>query len=145
MILRVARPDERDFFFFTRREAFRTYAEAAFGPWDDVKHRAAADRDFDEMPVEIVERDGVAIGYQIVLRHADHWFLDEIALVAAERNRGTGTQLVTAIMTAAAAQRLPIRLSVLYVNPAQRLYERLGFRVTNVEHPRIKMEWVSAE
>jgi ribosomal protein S18 acetylase RimI-like enzyme len=35
----------------------------------------------------------------------------------------------------------PLRLSVRETNPARRLYERLGFRVTRVEPPRIKMEW----
>jgi len=139
--LRPVRPDERDFFFAVRRGAFREYAEAAFGPWDDVKQRASADRDVGELSIEIVERDGAPIGYQIVERHADHWFLDEIALADGERGRGVGTELVKAIMTAARDAGMPLRLSVLHVNPAQRLYARLGFRVTRIEHPRIKMEW----
>jgi len=142
MILRPARPEERDFFFATRREAFRDYCEQAFGnPWDDTLQRANADRDFDEQPIEIIERDGLPIGYQILLRHEDHLWLDEIVVVASERNRGVGAELVTALMESARAQGLPLRLSVLHVNPAQRLYQRLGFRVTSVEPPRIKMEW----
>ena len=140
LTLRAPSADDRDFFFETRRDGFRTYAEQVFGPWDDDKHRGFASRDFDELPVEIIEEDGQRIGYQIVLRHADHWFLDEIALVAAARGRGLGTELVMAIVGAARAAQMPLRLSVLYVNPAQRLYERLGFRVTHVEHPRVKME-----
>jgi GNAT superfamily N-acetyltransferase len=142
LALRPARVDEGTFFFELRRDAFRTYAERTFGPWDDVHHRAAAARDFAELPIEIVECDGVAVAYQIVERKADHWWLDEIAVVANERNRGIGTHLVTAIMVAARVAGMPLRLSVLEVNPAQRLYARLGFRVTRVEPPRIKMEWL---
>jgi ribosomal protein S18 acetylase RimI-like enzyme len=134
-------PDDRDFFYELRHDGFRAYAEAVFGPWDEARQRASAERDMGELPVEIVERAGERVGYQILLRHADHWFLDEIAVIAAERGRGLGAQLVTTIMTAARAQDLPLRLSVLHVNPAQRLYARLGFRITRVEHPRIKMEW----
>ena len=141
LVLRPARADDRDFFFELRRDGFRAYAEQVFGPWDDAYQRGSADRDLDELPVEIVERAGARIGYQIVLRHPDHWFLDEIAVVAAERGRGLGTRLVTDIMCAAAAAGLPLRLSVLHVNPAQRLYARLGFKVSRVEHPRVKMEW----
>lgn len=141
LVLRAIRPDERDFFFTVRRGAFRDYAEAAFGSWNDVNQRAFADRDVVGLPFEIVERDGTPIGYQLVERHPDHWFLDEIALADGERGRGIGTELVTAIMTAARAAGMPLRLSVLEVNPAQRLYARLGFRVTRVEPPRIKMEW----
>lgn len=44
-------------------------------------------------------------------------------------------------MSAASARGLPVRLSVLVNNPARRLYERLGFRVSSIEHPRVKMEW----
>jgi ribosomal protein S18 acetylase RimI-like enzyme len=141
LLLRPARPDERDLFFATRRDGFRTYAEQAFGPWDDVLHRHDADRDFAVLPVEIIEHAGAVVGYQVVLRHADHWALDEIALVASARNRGLGTALIAALTTAAHAHGVPVRLSVLQVNPAQRLYARIGFRVTSVEPPRVKMAW----
>jgi len=139
--IRPATPEDRELFYELRHDGFRTYAEAVFGPWDETRQRASAARDLDELPVEIIEYDGDPVGYQILLRHPDHWFLDEIAIAAAERNRGLGTQLVSMIMTAARALDLPLRLSVLHVNPAQRLYARLGFRITRVEHPRIKMEW----
>jgi ribosomal protein S18 acetylase RimI-like enzyme len=138
---RAPRPDERTWFFTTRREAFRTYAEQAFGPWDDDRQRVSASKDFDELPIEIIERDGEPIGYQIVLPHADHWFLDEIALITSARNLGIGARLVSAVMAAARAKGLPVRLSCLDVNPALRLYERLGFRVSRREPPRTKMEW----
>ena len=101
LVLRPARPEECDWFFATRRDAFRIYAEQVFGPWDDVLHRGYADRDFAELPVELVEQAGAVVGYQIVLRHDDHWVLDEIALVGSARNRGLGTALVTALTAAA--------------------------------------------
>ena len=141
LTLRAARPDERAWFFATRREAFRGYAEQAFGPWDDDRQRASAGKDFDELPIEIIERDGEPVGYQILLEHDDHWFLDELAVVASAQNRGLGTELVTAVMTAARTAGMPVRLSVLDCNPAQRLYARLGFRVSRREPPRVKMEW----
>ena len=139
--VRPATPADREFFYELRHDGFRAYAEAVFGPWDEAKQRASADRDVTELPVQIVEQAGVRVGYQIILAQPDHWFLDEIAVIAAARGRGLGTELVTAIMTAAREQALPVRLSVLHVNPAQRLYARLGFRVTRDEPPRIKMEW----
>jgi hypothetical protein len=45
------------------------------------------------------------------------------------------------IMAGAQAAGMPIRLSVLNINPARELYLRLGFRVTRLEPPRVKMEW----
>lgn len=104
--MRPARPDDRELFFVMRRDGFRRYVEAT-KPWDDEVQRASANEDFAALPVEIIERDGIAIGYQIVERKADHWRLDEIALVASERNRCIGSDLVRAIMAAAHAARLP--------------------------------------
>jgi len=45
-------------------------------------------------------------------------------------------------MQAAGDRGVPVRLSVLVNNPARRLYECLGFRVTRIEHARVKMEWL---
>jgi ribosomal protein S18 acetylase RimI-like enzyme len=138
--VRPARPDDFELLFLTRRDGFRRYVEA-HKPWDDEVQRANAAEDFAAQPVEIIERDGIAIGYQIVERHADHWWLEEIALVASERNRGIGSDLVRAIMTAARAAGLPLRLNCLRANPARHLYDRLGFRVIAKEDVRVRMEW----
>lgn len=140
-MLRLSHPEDLELFWTTRRDGFQTYAEQAFGPWDDVKQRASAERDFGECPIEIVERDGVAIGYQIVERHPDHWFLDEIAVIPSVRDRGLGTGLVRAIMDAAHAAGVPVRLNCLHVNPARHLYDRLGFRVIVTEDIRVRMQW----
>jgi hypothetical protein len=44
-------------------------------------------------------------------------------------------------MAQAAAQERPVRLRVLRVNPAQRLYLRLGFVITDESPERLTMEW----
>jgi ribosomal protein S18 acetylase RimI-like enzyme len=139
--LRPARADDADFFYEVRAAGFRNHVEQVFGPWVDTFQRPLADAEFAELPVEIIERDGAPIGYLAVVRHPDHWYLDEIALVPAARNRGLGTQLVRDVMAAASAAGLPVRLSVLHVNPAQALYAQLGFRVERIEPPRVKMVW----
>jgi hypothetical protein len=48
---------------------------------------------------------------------------------------------VRQVMAQAAAQERPVRLRVLRVNPAQRLYLRLGFVITDETPERLYMEW----
>lgn len=139
--LRAARPEDAAFFYEARTAGFKDYVEQVFGPWLDAFQRPLADAEFAELPVEIIECGSTAVGYQAVVRHDDHWFLDEIVLVPAMRNRGLGTRLVQDVMNAARAAGVPLRLSVLHVNPARALYARLGFRVERIEHPRVKMVW----
>lgn len=139
--LRPIAPGDGVFFYTTRRDGFREYSERAFGPWRDDLQRSHAARDAAELPIEIVEQHGAPVGYLLVLREPDHLFLDEIAVVPAARCRGLGSALVRLAMDRARDAGLPLRLSVLFNNPAQRLYARLGFAVTHIEHPRVKMMW----
>jgi ribosomal protein S18 acetylase RimI-like enzyme len=143
LCLRPARPDDRDFFFAVRRSGFRLYVDGIAG-WDDQHQRELANREFDSMPVQIVERDGLAVGYICVVHEDDHDDLDEIALLPHARGHGTGTGLVVAAMRAAGTRGVPLRLSVYVNNPARRLYDRLGFRVVAVRHPRVHMEWTTS-
>lgn len=138
--LRPACPADREFFFSTREAAFRPYLEAISG-WDEAHQRALADREFTGLPIQIIESGASAVGYLCVLHQEGHDFLDEIALLPEWQGRGLGSSLIGMVMNDAARRGVPLRLSVLFNNPALGLYERLGFRVTIVEHPRVKMEW----
>ncbi len=138
--LRPAAEADRGFFFATRRAGFRALVEE-LGGWDDGAERAKADREFDELPVRIVEVAGERVGYVAVLDEPDHVSLDEVVLVPHAQNRGLGTELVRGVLGDAAARGVPVRLSVLVNNPARRLYERLGFQVAQIDHPRVRMEW----
>jgi ribosomal protein S18 acetylase RimI-like enzyme len=142
--LRPATEADRAFFFTTRRDGFRALVEE-LGGWDDVAERAKADREFDELPVQIVLEDGEPVGYFAVLDEADHVFLDEVVIAPHAQRRGLGTALVRGVLADAARRGVPVRLSVLVNNPARRLYERLGFRVTQVDHPRVRMEWTPTD
>jgi ribosomal protein S18 acetylase RimI-like enzyme len=137
---RRACDEDFEFLFDLTREALGPYVEEIWG-WRDDEQRAIQRRFYERGGIEILEEDGVAIGCLAVRRERDHVFLDRIALPPAAQNRGLGTELVREVMGEAAALALPVRLSVLSNNPARRLYERLGFRVTEIVEPRIRMEW----
>jgi hypothetical protein len=50
---RAASETDRDFFFSVRREGFRQYVDELSG-WDDAEQRRQADREFGELPIEIM-------------------------------------------------------------------------------------------
>ena len=59
----------------------------------------------------------------------DHVKLQRVLLVPEAQGRGIGSHLVRELLARASAARRPVRLRVFKVNPAQRLWRRLGFTV----------------
>ena len=90
----------------------------------------------------MIEADGTPIGCLAVVDYEDYVFVDRIALLPAWQGLGLGTRLMRDVMDDAERRGVPVRLSVLDNNPARGLYERLGFQVTSMEPPRVKMEWL---
>jgi dihydrofolate reductase/GNAT superfamily N-acetyltransferase len=143
LALRPPRPEDFAWFYEQRRDGFREPAELAFGPWLEDKQRAFAAKDFEEIPILIAERsDGERVGYVVIVNEADHVFLDELVISRAHRDAGHGTALVRHAIAQAEARGHELRLSVLATNVrALALYERLGFRTTRVEPPRVKLTY----
>ncbi|WP_274366127.1 GNAT family N-acetyltransferase [Paenibacillus thermotolerans] len=67
--------------------------------------------------------------------------LIDISLLSKYQNKGIGTSLLQGLKEQAAEAGKPMRLHVLCDNPAQRLYARLGFRITEERSPYLAMEW----
>jgi GNAT superfamily N-acetyltransferase len=139
--LRAARRDDEAFMFKLHRCAMRDYVEAVWG-WDERWQRSHFMRSYAPVRQAVIVRvDGEPrdIGRISVTRHWRKFFLRDIELVAAERNRGIGTALISALLGLARREGLRVELLVLKNNPAQRLYARLGFRAVDDDGARLLM------
>lgn len=75
----------------------------------------------------VIEREGDAVG-RLYLHHTRHEVrLMEVTLLPALRGQGLGTRLMAALLAWSRQLKLPMTLHVEPFNPAQRLYQRLGF------------------
>jgi len=115
-------------------------AELAPVPWPDEAKRAFLDDQFRRQHAYYmqtytgadflaIERNGETIGRLYVQRGRSEIRLMEIALFAREQGQGIGTALIRELMEEAARTSSALTLHVEPSNPAQRLYERLGFRL----------------
>lgn len=85
----------------------------------------------------MVQREGEIIGFFCIREAIDHLYLHTIQLLPACRNQGYGTLLLEHIEQIAKSKALPkICLSVFQENPAQFLYQRLGYRPLEVNASR---------
>jgi ribosomal protein S18 acetylase RimI-like enzyme len=147
--LRLAVPEDRDFLFqlysSTRMQEIAPFGwpaaqQAAFlrmqfnaqQSWYETAYAAAEQK--------IIEIDGSPIGRIMVVREPNAWLLIDISLLPELRGRGVGTELMQSLIRDCAAAGAVLRLQVLRVNPAQRLYKRLGFAVTGEDPIYLQME-----
>ena len=147
---RAAVTDDRDFLF--RLYSGTRLAEiAAFG-WDDFQKQAFLTVQFNaqqrwyetaypQAEQRIVMLEAKPIGRIIVDRGSDAAVLVDISILPDHRGQGVGTTLLRELLEECRGTQLPLRLQVLRTNPAQRLYERLGFRRTSEDPVYLQMEW----
>lgn len=128
---------------------------AAFG-WDEFQKNAFLNIQFNAQQNwyqtayphaewRIILLDGKTIGRIIVARSANSAILVDISLLPDHCGQGFGTRLLHELLEQCQQDGLSLRLQVLRTNPAQRLYERLGFQRTGEDQIYLQMEWRPAE
>jgi GNAT superfamily N-acetyltransferase len=80
-------------------------------------------------------------GRVLVNEGEDELRLVDIALLGPYRGQGVGARVIQQLCERASAARLPLRLSVRFGNPAERLYQRLGFVRTGGDGVNVAMEF----
>jgi ribosomal protein S18 acetylase RimI-like enzyme len=125
--LRPSADTDRAFLFALHRASLSEYVSATYGPWDDQRQRELFDAKFSPARYQIITRAGADVGCLRVEDATDHVALSLIELLPAHQRQGIGTAVVQFVIAGAHARSLPVRLHVFKVNPARRLYERLGF------------------
>lgn len=88
---------------------------------------------------EIVELNGSPIGLLKVIRSPTEWRVSQIQLLPEHQGNGIGTQLLQEVLDSARAAGLVVTLSTLKINPAVRLYRRLGFTTASESGTSVSM------
>jgi len=127
--LRQAAQTDYDFLYRLHVAAMKDLVAQVWG-WDDAwQERYFADH-FDPAPSQVVVVDGKDAGVIAVVWGEAEAFLANIEILPEYQGHRLGTALIRHIIAEADARGLPVCLQVLKINPARRLYERLGFVVT---------------
>jgi GNAT superfamily N-acetyltransferase len=124
---RPATVDDLDLLYEILRACMHDYVVQTWGTWDEAWQRARFDRVTRPEYHVILECDGAPVGCVCLVREPNEFRLVRLFVVPAFQNRGIGSGILKELAREADQRGLPIRLRVLPVNPAQRLYERHGF------------------
>lgn len=81
------------------------------------------------------------VGRVILSTEHNDLHLIDIAVLSKFRNQGIGTRILEWLFEQSRGINLPIRFYVEKINPAFRLYERLGFKIVADVTTHFQMEW----
>lgn len=138
--LRIARSEDLEFLFSLLKAALGPYIERTYGAWHEAEQHERFITGTRPETHEVVELAGEAVGCLAVEWLPDQVKLNRVFLLPGVQGRGIGTQLVRQVLAQARASHLPVRLRVFKVNPAQRLWQRLGFIVVGETETHWLME-----
>jgi ribosomal protein S18 acetylase RimI-like enzyme len=102
-------------------------------------HLAGFRERWDVEQVRIITLDGTDIGWLQSFVKDDTLFLGQLFVDGALRRHGIGTGVVKGLIEEATRAGRAVTLGVVKTNPALRLYERLGFRITHEDERKFYM------
>ncbi len=151
--LRPAEPEDADFLFelycSTRAEELAAWnlEETQQQVFLDLQFRAqqAHYNQYPNLDHRIILENGNRIGRIMVSRLENEIRLADISLLTEARGKSIGAKLISDLQTEAGQSGKPLRLHVEKNNRALRLYQRLGFTITNDLGFHYFMEWRPAQ
>ena len=127
--LRSATRADLDVLYPIYRACYEDYVRQTWGAWDETQQRTGYFEGFPLDRARVITVGRQIIGAIDVERRDESWWLNNIEIAPEWQNRGIGTALVREVLEHARLEGVPAELGCMKVNPARRLYERLGFRV----------------
>ena len=153
IVFRAATADDSP--FLVQLYASTRAAEMAQVPWDDHQKFAFLLQQFNaqkryyetsypDCRFLVIEIAGALAGRLYIDREADNIHVIDISLVASLRGRGVGRMLLEEVVDEARSNGKSVGIYVEHLNPARRLYDRLGFRQIETVGLYHRMEWRSS-
>lgn len=143
---------DADLPFLLRLYASTRTEELAPLPWSEQQKQAFLRMQFEAQHrhycsqyagdrFDLVVEDEEPIGRLYVGRWSREICIIDISFLPQHRGRGLGTGLLRALLEEAAAQHKIASIYVEKLNPAKRLYQRLGFTIADDAGPYDYMTW----
>jgi len=107
---------------------------------DPAAHEITFQQQWNATQVRILVVDGVDVGWVQTVTENDELFVAQMFVDRPFQRRGIGTEVMKWLIGEAARANQAVRLAVVKINPARRLYERLGFQVTHEDDRKFYMK-----
>ena len=130
-----------DFIYQVTKITMQIYVEQTWGGWDEEEQQEIIYNSIDMSMHQVIQCDRQDAGCLAVERYSEYMQLTKLYVLPQFQRCGIGTFLIRQLIDEAKDYQIPLRLRVLAVNPARRLYEREGFVIQSQTKERIFMEY----
>ena len=144
--LRQATVADTKFLWDVFRISMKDYITQTRGEWNEQREESQFRNQLDLSAAQVIRSNDLAVGFIIAPIKDSAREIHTICIVPEHQRKGIGTEVLRRAVAQAREQKISLYLSVLKVNPARRLYERLGFEVIEEtkHHFRMKFHGASA-
>ncbi len=142
--MRSAMASEYAELYALHREAMGDYVEATWGAWVHEIQREFFDVRMAGGSLLVITVDDATAGLLEFEQSDTAITVLNLELRTAFQRRGIGSHILQSFLARGAQIGLPVELTVLKVNPARRLYERLGFAEYQESGTHYYMRWTPA-
>ena len=133
---RQATQDDYQFLYELKVASMRDYVDQVYG-WDDAFQEEFFEKDFRADDLTIIQVDGRDLGMYELSKDKEGLFIKRIEIHPESQNKGIGSQVIQHILSE--NESTSAWLMVFKINPAQKLYERLGFVKADETDTHFKM------
>lgn len=91
--------------------------------------------------IRVISFQGADIGMIKLDQHSTPWQILQFQLSRQQQGKGLGERLLRAVLNEANQRGVGVALTVLKANPAQKLYQRLGFIMTGEDEYEYWMQY----
>ncbi|MFM9847973.1 MAG: GNAT family N-acetyltransferase [Hyphomicrobiaceae bacterium] len=137
--LRPATIDDLGFAWQLYRETMR-YITDQLSAFNEARHMTSFAERFVPEEVRIIASGNKDIGWLQVSETEDEIFIKQMFLQPASQRQGIGSSLLVNLIEHGRQAKKPVRLGVVKINPALRLYQRHGFTITSEDDFKFYME-----
>jgi ribosomal protein S18 acetylase RimI-like enzyme len=128
LTFRPATPADSALAYAIKKAALGPYIVQTFG-WDEAQQQVFHAEEFHPSSTHMLLASDQPIGWFAAHCADSVFFIDHLYLLPSAQEHGIGTQVLHMLLETADAAGLVVRLDVLKVNPARRLYERCDFSI----------------
>ena len=127
---RPAAESDIDFLYALHVATMKEYVDKTWG-WDDTFQEAVFRKNYVPAEIQVITFAEKDMGMLSLEERVEDVFLRAIEIHPDYQGQGIGTAIIQKIIVEGTLKMKPVFLHVLKVNPAKKLYERLGFSVVN--------------